>query len=363
MTDINAKVVQLTETNFASEVLNAHQPVLVDFWATWCAPCVALAPTLDRLASEFAGQVKIAKLDVDQAPKVAERYSVRGVPNVIIFRDGKTVTSIAGAQTHAAYQKILQEILAGANNEALADARVQDPEERASFLLSASVEDIRGVFERHSNLATAPLNDGLTPLGLALRAGMSQEKKELLASYISPMSFDELIGLGRIEEARAAIEVDPELVHRPAADDLAPLMVAILNGQSESIDLLLSAGADPNWAGRDVQNISPIEMAIFQKNKALAERLLDLGANPQRKLHQDGGTLIHLAVLVSNKELIELLIDRGVDPLAPNDNGETPYEANLRTITKSLAEEALPPKIEMAQQRLAQLEALKPMLT
>lgn len=363
MTDVNAQIVELNDANFHGEVLSVDHPVLVDFWATWCGPCVALGPTLDRLASDFEGKAKIAKLDIDQAPKLAEQYGVRGVPNVIIFKGGEPVTSIVGAQTHGAYKKVLQEVLAGADSDALADARVQDTEERLSFLLSASVEDIRGVFERHPDLSTAPIKDGLTPLGLALRAGVSAEKKELLASYIPSLSFDELIGLGQIERARAAIDADPEVIHQPAVDDLAPLMVALLNGQSESIELLLNAGADPNWAGRKVENISPIEMAVFQKNKALVERLLDLGANPQRRLHKDGGTLIHLAALVCDKELVELLISRGVDPLDANDDGETPYEANLRTIKQSLAEETISPKIEMAQQRLAQLKALEPLLT
>lgn len=363
MAEASTNVTELSEETFAHEVLDAQEPVLVDFWATWCGPCVALAPTIDRLASDFEGTVKIAKLDIDQAPKVAEQYGVRGVPNVFIFKNGETVTNIAGVQTHAAYKKILQGILAGADSDELADARIQNPDERLSFLLSAGVKDIRGVFERHPELKNAPVKDGLTPLGIALRTSLSPEKKELFASYISPLSFDELIGLGRIEDARAAINADPELVHQPAADGLAPLMVAILNGQSESIDLLLSAGADPDWAGRDVVQVSPIEMAVFQKNKALVERMLDLGANVKRKIHKDGGTLLHLAVLVSDKQIVELLINRGVDPLDTNNDGETPYEENLRAITKALAEETLPPKIEMAQQRLEQLEALKPMLT
>ncbi|MEO0410807.1 MAG: thioredoxin [Pseudomonadota bacterium] len=356
-------VIALDQETFAREVLGAAQPVLVDFWATWCGPCLALAPTLGRLASEFAGKVKITKLDIDQAPQLAEQYGVRGVPNVIIFNGGEPVTSVVGAQTHAAYKNLLDGILAGADSDALVDARIENPEERLSFLLSASLDDLRRALQRHPDLATTQIKNGLTPLGIALRNSLLPEIKELFASYISPLSFDELIGLGRMEDARAALDANPELVHQPAADDLAPLMVAMLNGQSEGIDLLLSAGADPNWAGRDVENISPIEMAVFHRNATLVERLLDLGADLKRKSRRDGGTLLHLAALVSDKDVVELLIKRGLDPLATNDDDETPYEANLRAITKALAEETLPPKIEMAQQRLEQLEALKPLLT
>ncbi|MEM6682288.1 MAG: thioredoxin [Pseudomonadota bacterium] len=358
-----AHVVDLDEARFAHEVLGAERPVLVDFWATWCGPCVALAPTLDRLASDFAGNVKVAKVDIDKAPRVAAQYGVRGVPNVIIFKAGEPVTRIVGAQTHAAYKQILDGILVGANADALADARVQNPEDRLGFLLSASVADIRGVFERHSGLSTAPIKDRLTPLGIALRHGLPTDKKELFASYISPLSFDELIGLGRIAEARAALETNPELIHQPAADGMSPLMVAILNGQNEAIELLLSVGADPNWAGHDVSDIAPIEMAVFQKNSVLVEQLLDLGADIKRKTHRDGGTLLHLAAMVTDKDVIELLISRGLDPSETNTDGETPYEANVQALTKTLAEETLPPKIELAQQRLEQLRALKPLLT
>ncbi|KYF74750.1 thiol-disulfide isomerase [Sorangium cellulosum] len=79
----------LTDQNFESEVLNSPIPVLVDFTATWCGPCKALAPIVDKIADEFQGKVKVAKLDIDGAPETTRKYGVRSVPTVIVFKDGQ----------------------------------------------------------------------------------------------------------------------------------------------------------------------------------------------------------------------------------------------------------------------------------
>jgi thioredoxin 1 len=83
------KVKDVTDSNFATEVLQANQPVLVDFWATWCGPCVALAPTVEALAEKYAGTAKVVKLNVDENPSTAARYGVRGIPTLILFKGGE----------------------------------------------------------------------------------------------------------------------------------------------------------------------------------------------------------------------------------------------------------------------------------
>jgi thioredoxin 1 len=77
------------ESNFESEVLKSDVPVLVDFTATWCGPCKALAPIVEKLASEFEGKVKVGKLDIDESPNISAKYSVRSVPTVIVFKAGQ----------------------------------------------------------------------------------------------------------------------------------------------------------------------------------------------------------------------------------------------------------------------------------
>jgi thioredoxin len=92
-------IVTLTDSNFDSEVLNWPQPVLVDFWATWCGPCKMIAPIIDEIASERAGVAKIAKVDVDQNPGLSARFGIKAIPTLLFFKNGQVQTQIMGASS------------------------------------------------------------------------------------------------------------------------------------------------------------------------------------------------------------------------------------------------------------------------
>ncbi len=104
-------VLHLTEENFDREVLHSAEPVLVDFWAAWCGPCRIMAPVVDQLADEFAGRAKVAKVDVDAAPRLAARFGIVSIPTLMVFRGGKPVDQVVGAVPKAVLAAGLEKLV------------------------------------------------------------------------------------------------------------------------------------------------------------------------------------------------------------------------------------------------------------
>ncbi len=102
------KIIELSEDSFEQEVLKASLPVLVDFYAPWCGPCKMIAPLLEQLAVEFQGRTKFSKLNVDEAPGVADKYDISGVPTLAIFRDGQLVDKMVGFRGANAFKSWLE---------------------------------------------------------------------------------------------------------------------------------------------------------------------------------------------------------------------------------------------------------------
>ena len=108
---MGANTVEINDTNFDSEVVKSSTPVLVDFWAAWCAPCRALAPTIDSIAEEYRGRVKVRKLDVDSNGSTAARFNIRGIPTLLVIKDGQVKEQIVGAVDKSVITKALDKHL------------------------------------------------------------------------------------------------------------------------------------------------------------------------------------------------------------------------------------------------------------
>jgi thioredoxin 1 len=94
---VSEQIVHVTDDSFEAEVLQSGEPVLVDYWAEWCGPCKMIAPVLDEIAGKYSGRVKIAKLNIDDNPNTPPRYGIRGIPTLMLFKDGEVEATKVGA--------------------------------------------------------------------------------------------------------------------------------------------------------------------------------------------------------------------------------------------------------------------------
>lgn len=105
---MNEHVKEFTDENFQSEVLQSTLPVLVDFWAEWCGPCRMLAPTIDKLAADYAGRVKVGKLDCEAARDTAMKYGIQSIPTVLIFKNGQVINRMVGLKREQDFKAALE---------------------------------------------------------------------------------------------------------------------------------------------------------------------------------------------------------------------------------------------------------------
>ena len=105
------KPITVDDSNFEQNVLKGDKPVLVDFWAPWCRPCIMIAPILDELAGEYSGKITIARIDVDQSPKTAAKYSIMSIPTLLLFKNGEPISHIVGLRPKEELKRSLDSAL------------------------------------------------------------------------------------------------------------------------------------------------------------------------------------------------------------------------------------------------------------
>ncbi len=226
--------ITVTRANFDEAVLlaSASRPVLVDFWAPWCAPCRALAPILDRLAAEFAGRFTLAKLDTDSEPELAARYGVRGIPNCKLFVDGKVADEFTGALPESALREFLgralpspaapgvaeAESLLAANDPAGALARLDealalDPDDENALLArvetllalnrAADATAVVARLEAPARMRTRPVRDERRLAALKARAELTPHAGADLAALARQAAVTPVDCAAKLAYARA----------------------------------------------------------------------------------------------------------------------------------------------------------------
>jgi thioredoxin 1 len=101
----------ITDSNFDAEVLKSSTPVLLDFWAQWCAPCRAIGPVVEQLAKDYSGKIKVGKVNIDENPRTPTQYDVRSIPTLLVFKDGKVVGQIVGAVPRPKIEDLIKKAL------------------------------------------------------------------------------------------------------------------------------------------------------------------------------------------------------------------------------------------------------------
>ena len=241
----------VTEATFEADVLEASvaQPVVVDFWAPWCGPCHQLSPLLEQMADRFADDVRVVKLNVDEAPRLAQQFRVQGIPAVKAFRDRRVVNEFVGLQPAAAIQQFFTTLVPSAADRLVARAAAE-PAQAASLLeqaLAAEPDHAGGLIAS----ARLAMDEGRTDAARALleRASHHDEAQALLAELrLSAVGDDQSLAT-----LAAQAESSPE-----ARLEYGRALVAARR-HDEAADVLLSAVADP--ATRD--EARPLLLDLF----------------------------------------------------------------------------------------------------
>ncbi len=330
------KVTYVTTESFKTEVLDANVPVLVDFTATWCAPCKKLDPIIESLMPELSGRARVFKLDIDESREIFTQYGLQGVPTVLFFNNGEVEDRIVSPQSREVYVKYLEGMIDGISALDVKVALLDDDLFRRDFILRQRPDVLESTLKHRPSLLTERFENGQSPLSLILNDPARsrdrsleivlslEEKVEPISSESSMINPSDLVGLGRCDEFKAVVEQSPEAVNRPDPDGNTPLLTALIQAtrlkENSCLRDVLDAGADPGI--RDVSNFTLGHAAVLSFDREILKELLAKGLNPLNTDH-DGRNALHWAAYYGDPGVVKVLLDYGVDSSIQALNGET----------------------------------------
>jgi putative thioredoxin len=254
--DTTPTIFDATEANFEAEVINASfdQPVLVDFWATWCGPCKTLGPLIEKVVGEYAGAVKLAKVDCDKEQQLAAMFGVRSIPTVVLVREGQLVDGFTGALPEAQLREFLaRHVQPGAAPDE--EGAVEEPAPRVAETPEQAIARIQQAMAKEPDRAELKLDLALAELRIGNVAAAQAELDSLPANLASDDRARRLRGqlelAQALKDAPSAAELERRLRNDPAdhaARDLLGLRLLLEGDAAAGLEKLLDVlKADRNW--------------------------------------------------------------------------------------------------------------------
>ncbi|MCY3816927.1 MAG: thioredoxin domain-containing protein [Gammaproteobacteria bacterium] len=306
MTDHTVKALELDDASFVSTIIDENRPAVVDFWGDGCAPCKAIAPIIDELAGELAGRITVAKVKVVEAPEMAAKYRILGVPAVVFISDGEEKTRILGAVPKQKYLDTANAVFG--EDERAQVISIASNAMRESIFEGDLAAVKRLVAETPGLLEISHEGEG-TAIGTALLV-QQNDIADYLRSAGAKINAYDLAALGEIDELGAAIDAEPDLLDKPGPMGFTLLQMAILTSQRAAAVRLIELGADVNQTGTGQAKVPPAVLAIGRSDLELLRALVEADAALDF-VGSDGATLADLADQVGNSDIIEYLAKQG----------------------------------------------------